>query len=370
MSKAARCNRCAFTLIELLIVIAVFILLMAVAVPAFSSMMYSSEASMAENAVRAGLAAGRDAAVRAGPGRDSCVVFLFEGKRMMILPCLRAGTVEDTPLSGGPPGLTVTREVFAPVNGFEPVRLPGGWMVRGYATPGMIDPEWYEDTYPSNAQRAVGNWVFPENDFYDDASGEQTEGQRQSFIVRFEGGTGMLKTDPTPVLVLFPSGSTYFRSGGAAGSPWNLPPYRADQEPDGARLVARVQGAPAAGRGALNLVQRQQLLGDRATDTVLCKAVGQLALSNERRLASAMDLVTPPVRLDPDTACLYQNTTEPMFVGTGNLDTNRLNEWIENRLRDTNNALVESEARVFTIHRYLGSLQEVTGTVNAQGVTQ
>jgi prepilin-type N-terminal cleavage/methylation domain-containing protein len=123
----------AFTLIELLIVISIFVLLLAIAVPAFSSMLYSSEQSMAENALRTGIAAARDAAIRSAQGEDAAAVFFYDYRtgRESILPCVYAGTIKDDcqPRVTCPRGARGVR----PRPGFEPVQLPRGWSARGYA---------------------------------------------------------------------------------------------------------------------------------------------------------------------------------------------------------------------------------------------
>jgi prepilin-type N-terminal cleavage/methylation domain-containing protein len=356
-------SRAAFTLVELLIVISIFVLLLAIAVPAFSSMLYSMEQASADNALRIGVAAARDAAIRAGAGRDGAAVFVIEEERLTIVPCVKAGIVDDVDAAGNP----VAREVFAPITGFEPVKLPRTWTVRGYATAGMITDDWYETTYTDTALRAEANWVLPETDaavFDEDATTGDEGAKRQTFLIRFEGGTGMLKPDPTGVLVLLPVEFTEFRYGGSAWADW-----RGDQEPDGARFVARVLAAPVGtGAGQLSQVERRELLGDEATDTVLARGVSQVALCNEKALASALGL-TP----DRNTGTLYTGYTEPRFVpgldGSVAMIEN-VSKWLEGRLTNAAGSPIPSEARVFTIQRYTGALQEVTGTAFGQGVTQ
>jgi prepilin-type N-terminal cleavage/methylation domain-containing protein len=366
MIARSAAKRAAFTLVELLVVIGIFVILLLVAVPAFTSMMYSSEQSMAENALRIGLAAARDAAVRSGPGRDAAAVFIFESRRLTIMPCVRSGTVDDQ-APGQPLGVTVKREVFTTVPNFESVKLPKGWVVRGYASPGMIEPlpngQWYEQTYSGSAQQ--GNWVFPETDFYCQVpppAGQPTGtlgDLRQTFMVRFEGGTGIVKSDPTPVLVLFPSESTSFR----ATVPWR--DYRADEDPDGGHFLARVLAAPLTNPGGLNLQDRQQLVGEVATDMIFTKAVTQLALSSEKALAAALG-----VRVDGagGTGCLYQNAAQPTLL-TG-VTPDAINAWVEDRYQNAQGRAVASDCRLYTVQRYLGTLQEVTGTKGAQGVSQ
>jgi prepilin-type N-terminal cleavage/methylation domain-containing protein len=359
----------AFTLVELLIVISIFVLLLAIGVPAFSSMMYSSEQSMAENALRVAVSAGRDAAVRAGPGRDGALLFIFADERIGMVACVKVATLDDEDPASGP-GETVARDMFAPVSGFEPVRLPKGWMVRGYAPPGMIDPPlaqvgtWYEANQGRDYPYDQGNWVFPETEFYNDghpggAPPPPFAGcDRQTFMVRFEGGTGMLKNDPSAALVIFPGDDTGYR---ANNTPWQN--YRADQETDAARFVARVLGA-----SAMNLKDRGTLLGDRSVDTILVKAVTELALYNEKKLAGAPGL--SGAKIDAVTGCLYRDPGasqwHPAFVP--GVAAAPVNAWCEGWDIAQNKA-VETDCRLFTVQRYLGTLQEITGTRKAEGVS-
>lgn len=365
--------RRAFTLVELLVVIAIFTILLAIGVPAFSSMLYSSEQSLAENAVRSALAAARDAAARSARGQDAAAVFFYDPAvgRLSIQPYMTAGLLQDVaPTASG----TADREVFVPVPGFEPVNLPGGWMVRGYAPGNSIDTQWYEKTYSSGAARARGNWVFPETGFYDEQDGDDGQ-DRQTFMVRFEGGTGALNTSNVePVLVFSPSASIVFRQSLA---PWSIRPLRPDLESDPARLVRRILAYPPA---SLPTSERQKLLGDIATDTVLAKPVGEIAVYNERRLAGYLG-----VRTDNATNCLYRNVDpsvvapaqrEPILVPgpTGgnftDADIVRLNNWIQgfDSAAGPTAAPLDSDCRIFTIQRYLGTLQEVTGTRGGQGL--
>jgi prepilin-type N-terminal cleavage/methylation domain-containing protein len=363
--------RRAFTLVELLIVISIFLLLLLIAVPAFSSMLYSSEQSLAENAMRGGIAAARDAAAKGRQGEDAAAVFFYDSstRRTSIVACVRVGTMEDqTSILQPPPGgNSVVREVFVPVSGYEPVQLPRGWAVRGYAIPGTIDSDWYGDSIAYNPSvQQQGHWVFPETDFFDYDVADDGQ-SRQTFMVRFEGGTGALKpADLEPVLVLSPSPSEAFRTG-------LFQTYRLDNAPDKVRVVRAILSAPPL---ALTAVQRRQLLGDESSDTVLAKPVRQLGLCNEGKLASALARAGgSTVRLDRDTGSLYQNTTDPEFVTDFASIANplqTLTALMELRVQSngTPSETIDSSARIFTIHRYLGSLQEITGTQNGEGVSQ
>jgi prepilin-type N-terminal cleavage/methylation domain-containing protein len=398
-SLAAAFRR-AFTLIELLVVIAIFLILLAIAVPAFAAMLYSSEESMAENTVRSGLGGAHDAAVRSPKGRDVCAVFFYDAttQHTQILTCVSVGFVKDDPPPGSASANLIEREVFAPVPGALPAQLPRGWSARGYAPSNTIDGQWYGDTsrgaggattapnlYSATAAMDRGNWLFPETDFYDDTRGNAGV-DRQTFMVRFEGGTGAVSSpDETAVLVLAPSVQssaatmTNFRN----SAPWNYVdpqtgqhPYNPTEEADPARFVRRITGAPATGAGSLTTLQRKTLLGNISSDTILAKPVSQLAVCNEKRLCQALGL-----RPDANTGCLYQSvappaTRLPNFIASVTDQTLKdLNSWIEDHLYDPafpndRTKRIESDCRIFTVQRYLGSLQEITGTTMGQGVGQ
>lgn len=352
---ARRVTGTAFTLVELLVVISIFVLVLAVGVPAFSSLLYSSDQSLAENALKAGLSSARDAASRSADGQDAGAVFFYDDQRISIVIVTRTGTALDLAQNDPTqPAQFVQRDFFAPVPGLAPVQLPRGWMIRGLNFPDTLDGEtWYEDTYPlSGGNQRPTNWVFPETSFFDRDDG--LDGwDRQTFMVRFEGGTGRLKvSDPSAVLVFAPSPSLAFRT----MAPWSQ--MRADREADGGRFARRVAAAPSS---VLQPADKLDLLGDRASDTVLTKAVGQVALYNESRLAGALGGRSSVV-----TGCLYAPGNDPVYLAIPGITNagernRRINEWIEDRLVVAG-VPVPSDARVFAVHTYLGWLTEVTGT--------
>jgi prepilin-type N-terminal cleavage/methylation domain-containing protein len=353
----------AFTLIELMVVIGIFLILLLIAVPAFRSLLYSSEQSLADTAMRSGLNAARDLAARGRQGEDAAAVITYDAvtHKTSIIPCVRVGTLIDRNAASQ----DVEREVFAPVAGLEPVQLPRGWTIRGYAIPGSIDDDWYERTYPSG-ERDQGHWVFPETDFYDWEVANAGR-ERQTFIVRFEGGTGAVKSgDMQTVLVLNPAPTDVFR--GAAP----FIDHRADRTTDYTRFVRRIIGAPFVGATSLSADNRRALLGDVSTDTILAKPVRQLALCNEAKLAGGLSVaMATPVRLDPVTGCLYRDFTQPQFVTPLNLDA--VSAVIEVRFpvpASNPVEMIQTDTRIFTIQRYLGTLQEITGTKDGQGVSQ
>ncbi len=364
----------AFTLIELILVIIIILILAAISIPAYGSLTYSSNQSGSLNAVQASLQSARDAAVRAGSGRDAAAVFLLgQDGRVRIVVAEVAGTIQDENNNGD----SVERDIFVPVRDVDVSTLPRQWSVRGYArsaslrtaslgtaSPAQVDNVgWYEDTYQGR-DRGLGQWVFPETAYYDDSAGDNGR-SRQSFMVRFEGGTGRflssatrkgLFVDPAPVLS--------FRESRA---PWA--DFRVDREEDLGRFVRRVL-APDSGVGlgaaGTKLRRDRRLLGDESTDTVLVGPVGQLAVYNERRLAEAIGADG----LNRLTDTLYQpisgTLTAPEYDdqlfggGVRASDINlRISFWLRASGEESEDQLAvaasdTSDARIFLVSRYLG----------------
>lgn len=340
----------AFTLVELLVVISIFVLILAIGVPAFSSLLYTSDQSLAENALRLGMSGARDAAARSTTGQDAAAVFFYDEGRLTIVTCVKVGTTRE-PNPIGTASSFIEREVFAPVPGINPIQLPRFWMIRGYAQPARLTdtpvsgapPEWYEVTH-GGANLRTTHWLFPETSFFDINNGNDGD-DRQTFMVRFEGATGRLWSgDPAAVLVFAPSPGTSFRT----AAPWSN--FRADREADPARFVRRVEAA------TMPIADRARLLGNLSSDTVLTKPVTQLAVYNERRLAGGIG-----GRVDDGTGCLYAPGVNPQYVAVAGLSAaqipDAIDQWVENRLQGR-----ESDARLFTVQRSLGWLQELTGS--------
>lgn len=364
-SRVAR----AFTLLELLVVISIFIIILAVAVPSFASLLYSQERTQAENQLVVALGAARSTAVATEGLGDTAAVFFFEpGGRTRITICQEVGQIQDMDSAG----TIVKRDVFVPAAGVQPLVLPRGWMIRAFAPPGAVDDGvgggslgWYEPI-PGARQYSTnsGNWVFPETGFYEpDARQNPSTGlNRQSFMVRFEAGTGLLNmSSRTPAIVADPSPSSAFRM----GPPWsrvNFKPglLRAD---DPAGYVRRL----LVKRKDLSDADRRLMLGDYSPDTVLARPVSELALYDERSLAAGIKANG----LNLATGSLYGDTTSPALVPTaptldprlfgGSFDalavTSAINNWIQG---NTGKDGPLSDARIFAIDRYQGTLREVT----------
>ncbi len=347
----------AFTLVELILVIIIILILAAIAIPAYASLTYSSNQSGAANAVQAALQSAREAAVRAGSGRDAAAVFLLgeDGRVRIVVAQVEASILDNAG------GADVQRDILVPSPGVEVVVLPRNWSVRGYAkstalsTAGGVLPDnagWYEDTY-QGADRDLDQWVFPETAFYDETSGDNGD-KRQSFMVRFEGGTGrFLSSATSKALYVDPAPTLAFRDPGTP--PWNL--YRVDREENLGRFVRKVLADPA-----LTQNQRRQLLGDVSTDTVLVGPVSQIAVYNEKRLANAIGADGLNRRTDTLYKPVAGSVSGPEYDDAifGSVMPTEINLRIGLWMRASDQAAgalpasETSDARIFLVSRYLG----------------
>ncbi|MGH7243381.1 MAG: prepilin-type N-terminal cleavage/methylation domain-containing protein [Phycisphaerales bacterium] len=305
-----------FSLVELLVVIAILAVLAAAGIPAIRNMIYTSTGSMAESQLRFGLSAARDLAIR-NEGGDTAAVFTFEpGGRITIVPMVYVGQIVDTtdPQKavgvGNPP--TAYRDVFAPSALAEPLQLPAGWMVRGFAPPGAIFDSsgvnnqgqpvksngWYfENTIVGNRKINLGNdtiasklnkgnWVFPETGFFDPKQTNTGENRRNTFMIRFEGGSGrIVGASVIPAIVILPRNQIDMTVPQAVPSlstiltksDWRRIDF-ADNLPNWARSVARIS----------NYGDVAKLIGCRSVDVALACSVNLLSLYDETKMAQAI----------------------------------------------------------------------------------
>lgn len=355
----------AFSLLELLVVVTILVLLIGFALPAFSSILGSVERSVAENQLKIGIAAGRDAAIANVLG-DGAAVFMFEpGGRMSIVPCREVTRIRDRlpvvdPLTGT---REVTRSVFIPVADSEPLQLPKGWSIRGYAPPGRIHSPrdrnrngWYEGDELWGDLDGGGAWLFPENGFYDRTVGNVGV-NRQSFMIRFRSGTGEVVTDNTDLcLVVDLSPESEFRT----LSPWNM--MRMDRADD---LELAVRRYAAIINDADLSEQEFSILGDEATDTILVGPVVALGLYEESKLAVGVGLKG----LNRTTGSIYRASdidprlpaTVPEFdsslrraFGNGQTISNQINAWMVGMMPD-----VESDVKLFVVQVNTAELEEL-----------
>ncbi len=367
--------RRAFSLVELLAVLAILAILLALGVPAIKTMIYSSEQSLAENQLRIAMTAARDAAIRSTSG-DTAAVFMYFDGRTVIVPCVQVGVLTRDPcIIGGTAPTTGTlefkRQIFVPVPNTEPIRLPRGWNVRGYAAPGSIATTnqnldgWYDS--PQSLPDAIdqdGNWVFPETMFVDvyAAQGWDAGWNRQTFMVRFEAVTGnavlnsrenVLVLDPLPVM-----SNSDFRANPPYDVPENDPTLAATPESFVCQTLRR--GLP------LTMLNARKILGDQSPDTILTGPVSELALYDEQRLASAIGAAS----LNRSTNCLYADATVPtldtsLFSGAPAIEAVQgwINAYIAQDIPNLPNPKVPLEARVFTVQKYMGQVQELSPEV-------
>jgi len=400
--------RKAFTLIELVTVIAVMGILVAIGIPAFRAALASSNKALSESQFRIGMETARQLAIQ-NSSRDAAAVFFYEpGGRMTIVPCLYVGTILDwqNAADTNPGDPLVERDVFVPVPEIAPVQMPRGWMVRGYAAAGTLHDDdtsrnnengWYEPStardFPVGANNSpVGNWVFPETGFYPNASnipnpanpseldvaqGSSQGAKRQTFLVRYRAGSGnvdpsesrqCLVVDPAISQSIDGAGNVKDWRVGLTGVNENFTKIAAAE--DRQRVVKQLlalQDFNADGTvDASDDEDRRLVLGDVSSDTVLCHPVTELTLYREASLAQAIGANG----VNPKTGSLYTLPTTvndapeidtTLWSGTApatDLIARDINLWLTGNLQvggpGPNNEYIESDAKLFSIDRYLG----------------
>jgi prepilin-type N-terminal cleavage/methylation domain-containing protein len=374
-----------FTITELLVVIVIFVLIIGIAIPAFKSMIESSERALAENQLRVGLSAARNAAIQ-NPAADAAAVFFFEpGGRLSIVPCISVGFLGDREMNGSTAtGRTgADREVFVPLATGTPVQLPRNWMVRAYTPANTVsgsnaDPAtgnangWYDSLSlgggPGSDPSATGHWIFPETNFFNAAAAtiESNGWQRQTFMVRFKNGTGELDaSNRTLCLVIDPIASEGFRT----SAPYSQ--FRLDQASDLASSVRRLLEAKTLSVTDQN--DRLKVLGDTSIDSILARPVTELSVYNERSLTAGLASALQYRGTNRVTGTMYSDPAQSdgpeldsTLFAAGGADLLSVNDaigrWIEGRLREGNSSggdLIETDSRIFTLQRYLGQVQEL-----------
>lgn len=358
----------AFTLLEMIVVMIIIVLIMSIAVPAFSNMVYSQEEVAAEAQLESALGAARDAATRNGPGDDTAAVFTFQpGGRMTIITAVRVGVIRNPgPIRAGHPD---QYEVFAPIAGAQRVQLGANWMVRAYAPRNTLGYDWYPTSVPGARYRAdEPAWVFPETGFFDHSSANDGR-TRNTFMVRFAGGTGALSgMSMPPCLVVLPRPSASARSG-AAIDLWRRP----DRAEDLVAWATRVLTEPIS--RTFTVQDRYDLIGRESGDMVLAMPVQTIALYDESRLARALGtrqdrfsntiIAVNPQELEDGWAIRAAGYTADLLAGAYATNVaNAITRWIEGYqdLASTNDpARADTTgARLYTISRYLGTLQSLS----------
>lgn len=429
MSPDARTTRrtalrtgAAFTLAELMVVIAIIALLATVAIPSFSAISEGTTRSLAENKLQLAAAAASDLAARSSLDQDVVLAFFYDTdpfrsqrdrgripgaatdaqlaalardeQRVRAQVFIKAGTFPDVSEDRvtDPNAPTIDREVFVPAQTVAPVTLPKGWEVRGYVPAGwMNDDGWYagpDDLYHDAGGQITGEpqWVFPETAFFSrgDPSGAASNDvltnprngvRRQTFVLRFQGGSGrVVPSDSREILLYDPLISRRPREG--AKNLRQLSPY---EFADWATLVAAVQSyavedAAAPGKGTYDAVQLRQVLGNQSADTVLARPVQQIVLYKTNDLLAGLGARADrgtgtiyPSKLVEDVNAKYELTSPG---GNPRKQVTLIRNWIETgvaetpkqlpEIRDPNQPEQAFPNRVYALDLYTGRLREVT----------
>jgi len=405
--------RRAFTIVELMVVVLIGLIILSIAVPAFQSMVYSSNQSLAVNAVQASSQMARDVALSSG--RDGAVVFVYDpvvGK-MQIIPAVKVGTLREATTSPNGPGNAMglsdspyfERDVFVPAAAGETLEIPPFWMVRGYAPPGsLIDIDtagnpvasWYtSQAYgginETDFVKTQDQWVFPETGFFpSDAqiAGGGLDGQfdtvnvqigtmRQSFMIRFSARTGAVSKDTNTALFINPRNSRE-RPFGDRPLPFEQT-LRVDMAEDLEVWARRViESSDLTGDsiayGADDVQRREQLIGNASNDTILVKPVTRISLYDERKLSlgvgarglnkATQSLYLPADQNNANSLIAFDLSLFPTGISEAELVV-RINQWIDGnttytQVGDFNLDLDdEPESRIYLIQSYTGQLQEV-----------
>lgn len=358
------CGRHAFTLVEILAVTVIIVILLSIALPAFSNILYSQEESAAESQLQAGISAARDTAIRSGSAQDTAAVFTFEpGGRTSIITCVRVGVIDDPT---APANSAASYDVFVPFESGPPIQLPKNWMVRGYAPQNRIKTGPGKDGWYSSADKRYPSlqpaWVFPETAFFNHALASDGV-NRNTFMVRFEGGTGAINmAEQAPVLVVLPRASGLNRPSGADDQ-WKRPDRAENLRDWAARVLAE---------SSLTPTDRWAIIGRPSGDMVMAAPVPSVALYDETRLAAALK-----ARVDPISGSIYEiektqkteynegRKIEPRLVtplDSQNADvlTGDISAWLEGwKDRQFASRAEVWSARMFTMNKYQGTLRSV-----------
>ena len=415
--------RSAYTVVELLVVILIAAILLTIAVPAFQSTIYSSNRTLAVNSIQAASVMGRDVAINTG--RDGAIVFVYDPEvgRVSIIPAVRVGTIREATTapagngSGGGPGSVgfgdqpyFDREVFVPSQVGEVLTLPAGWMVNGYASPGLLldydsagDPaaSWYNSaiyggTNVNSNIKEESHWVFPETGYF--AKNSQVNGgsldgglssvdpnlptARQTFMIRFDGRTGAVSRDTRSALFVDPRNSREREPGGNRPDLYEQS-IRADLAEDLEIWAGRVIDSPDLTNDGISYGRddgtlREQLIGTASNDTILVKPVSRVALYDINKLALGVGargvnretgtLYEPHDQDERDVNIMYDmdlfmNSAFPTSSEDDVRD--RINQWIDGNTTFISDGDFqidfddEPDSRLFLVQSYTGELKEI-----------
>jgi len=382
--------RRAFSLTELLVVIAVIGVLAYVGLSAFPSMLRASDRTLANNQLRLALGAARDAAIR-GDGTDAAAVFTYDPatRRMSIVPCVKVGTFKDRdpdPARATFPQNSIDRELFVPLANVSSPQLPSGWLIAGLAEKSMLDanPDNPTGWYITSAERPVtdttknnayGAWVLPETDYYNPKTdpsrlANDIPYHRCSFMVRFAARTGVVMTgEAAPAAVLIPRPTALGRL--------NTPGERA-LRPDlsdnlvqwSKRLLSRsttlVNGVDGA--GAVSVQDVAEVLGAARLDSVLAASVTSLAIMNADELAKGMGIransreTGTPYEISPEGDPRPKWDTNAFGSQSRTLASDNMFKWVMGTLTTpaTQGKAVTSDVQIFVVQASTGLPEPMT----------
>lgn len=369
-------TRRAFSLTELMVVIAVIGVLAYIGLAAFPSMLRASDRTLAENQLRIGLSAARDAAIR-GDGTDAAAVFTYDPvtRRTSIIPCVMVGTFRDRdpdPTNSNFPTQYLDRELFVPLSNVESPQLPSGWLIAGLASESALDngpgnpTGWYVQSADRPLDVAKGAWVLPETDYYYSesdvlASGNATRYDRCTFMVRFAARTGVaISSESSPAAVLLPRPSTFSRP--TVPTERSTRPDLADNLTQwGKRLLRRAYAQAPDGvetTGAIGVRRISDVLGSKRLDSVLASSVLSIAVMDTNELAKGLGIRAN----SRETGSIYSISTgndnrikwDDNAVGTANKAdiAKHMDEWITGTLVPagaSGNKAVTSDVRIFVV---------------------
>lgn len=402
----------AFTVVELMVVIVIGLVILTIAVPAFQAMAYSSNRSLAANALKASSKMARDLAIRSGV--DSAVVFVYDPQigKMQIIPAIKIGVIREPTTAGTGTGMSMQlgdlpyfdRAVFVPAPAGEVLELPEFWMVRGHApsrtlldrdSAGDLGADWYNwQAYGGDDElsfiKDTDHWLFPETGFFPynaqvnggaidgglDAINPALPTARQSFMLLFDARTGVVSRDTNAALFVDPRNSRE-RPYGDTPTLYERT-LRVDLTEDIAVWASRIVDSPdltddGIAYGFDDGELRLQLIGTASNDTILVKPVTRLALYDERELAigvlaRGLNQVTQTIYLpadqdDPNAKIEFDDALFAIFNEADLIE--QIDFWIDGNTTFARDGDTEFDlddepgSRIFMVQSYTGELQEV-----------
>jgi type II secretory pathway pseudopilin PulG len=374
--RAAGSLRRAFSLVELLVAMAVIIIVVAIIGPAIARIIESNNYTSAVNSVTGTLGNARALAMRTG--RATAVIFLYDAETerttlQVLQEAPGATSASLTDASGGNVatyGGSTQAAAFSPALGVPPVALPGGIGVFGLRPEGYspqdilidrITSGWYagesEFTDP-DSNRRITPWIFPRNDpsvFLStvDADGDPWRNAQDRIdisedAVRAAQSFGVLFTD-------FGSIGAWFEIGGGKqiqdavlelpGQPRLLEDGRDEPRAyDDPRLFDPEAEPSDPERGEPN-------------PEVRFRTVSQLAVVNLRTLNETFGTSTPLLaRLRPSTALVAPPAAATIQVQVVDDDDFLIPPPERDRLVGRISAWIDANAEIISFNRYSGAV--------------